>query len=176
MSQRFAVLCLWAASGALASAQVVSVWLTTDDQKSLMAPQPAVEFAPGTSSQLPSIFISESQAEQTIEGFGASMTDSAAYLLNEVVPKTALGGVMQSLFSRSQGIGVSFLRNPMGASDLTRYDYSYDDLSYGATDPNSGQLFRLPRPSRHPPHASCRRRLSIRRSRCWGRLGARQRG
>jgi len=102
-----------------------------------MAPQPPVAFTPGTSSQLPAIFISESQTEQTIEGFGASMTDSAAYLLNEKVPPAALPGVMQSLFSHSQGIGVSFLRNPMGASDLTRPpDYSYDDLPFGATDPN----------------------------------------
>ncbi|MGB7758510.1 MAG: carbohydrate-binding protein [Bryobacteraceae bacterium] len=129
MSSAFAVLCLWTAGSAPASAQVVSVWLTTDDQKTLMAPQPPVEFTPGTQSQLASIYISESQAEQTIEGFGASMTDSAAYLLNEVVPKAALGGVMQSLFSHSQGIGVSFLRNPMGASDIARYLYSYDDTS-----------------------------------------------
>jgi glucosylceramidase len=136
VSSVLAVLGLWAASGARARAQVVSVWLTTDDRQTLMAPQPPVEFAPGTSSQLPSIFISESQAEQTIEGFGASMTDSAAYLLNEVVPKTALGGVMQSLFSHSQGIGVSFLRNPMGASDIARSIYSYDDLPFGATDPS----------------------------------------
>jgi len=95
-----------------------------------------VSFAPGTSSQLPSIFISESQTGQTIEGFGASMTDSAAYLLNEVVPKTGLGGVIESIFGRTQGIGVSFLRNPMGASDIARSIYSYDDLSYGATDPS----------------------------------------
>jgi len=137
VSSTLAALCLWAATTALASAQVVSVWLTTDDQESLMAPQPPVAFTPGTSSQLPAIFISESQTEQTIEGFGASMTDSAAYLLNEKVPPAALPGVMQSLFSHSQGIGVSFLRNPMGASDLTRPpDYSYDDLPFGATDPD----------------------------------------
>ncbi len=136
VSSAFAALCLWAASGALASAQVVSVWLTTDDQQTLMAPQPPVSFAPGTSSQLPSIFISESQAGQTIEGFGASMTDSAAFLLNEIVPPAALPGVMQSLFSHSQGIGVSFLRNPMGASDIARSIYSYDDLPSGAIDPN----------------------------------------
>lgn len=135
VSSAFAALCLWAASGALASAQVVSVWLTTDDQKSLMARQAPVAFAPGSSAQLPSIVISESQTGQTIEGFGASMTDSSAYLLNEVVPKAALGGVMQSLFSHSQGIGVSFLRNPMGASDLALSDYSYDDLGFGSTDP-----------------------------------------
>jgi len=137
MSLTLVALCFWAVSGAPASAQVVNVWLTTNDQTTLMAPQAAVSFAPGTSSQLPSIFISESQAEQTIEGFGASMTDSAAYLLNEVVPASALGGVMQSLFGRSQGIDVSFLRNPMGASDITRPpDYSYDDLPPGSTDPN----------------------------------------
>ena len=135
VSSVFAVLGLWAASGALANAQVVNVWLTTDDRQRLMAPQPPVDFAPGASSQLPSIFISESETGQTIEGFGASMTDSAAYLLNEVVPKTALGGVMQSIFGRTQGIGVSFLRNPMGASDIARSLYSYDDLPFGATDP-----------------------------------------
>jgi glucosylceramidase len=140
VSSALAALCLWAASGALASAQVVSVWLTTDvgqTPQSLLAPQPPVSFAPGTSNQLPTIFISESQAEQTIEGFGASMTDSAAYLLNKVVPKTALPGVMQSLFSHSQGIGVSFLRNPMGSSDITRApDYSYDDIPADSTDPS----------------------------------------
>ena len=135
VSSTFAALCLWAASGALASAQVVSVWLTTDDQQTLMAPRPTVSFTPGASSQLPSIFISESQAEQTIEGFGASMTDSAAYLLNEKVPPAALGGVMQSLFSHSQGIGVSFLRNPMGYSDIARPPvYSYDDTSADSTN------------------------------------------
>ncbi|HEY9139851.1 MAG TPA: carbohydrate-binding protein [Bryobacteraceae bacterium] len=139
LSQRvspiLAALCLWAASVTLASAQVVNVWLTTDDRTTLMAPQPPVSFTPGVSSQLPSIYISESQAEQTIEGFGASMTDSAAYLLKKVVPPAALGGVMQSIFGRSQGIGVSFLRNPMGASDITRPpDYSYDDVLTDSTD------------------------------------------
>jgi glucosylceramidase len=121
----------------LANAQAVNVWLTTDinsTPQALMAPQPQVSFTAGFSSQLPSIFISESQAEQTIEGFGASMTDSTAYLLNEVVPAAALPGVMQSLFSHSQGIGVSFLRNPMGSSDIARQLYSYDDNSADSTN------------------------------------------
>ena len=61
VSSVFAVLGLWAASGAMANAQVVNVWLTTDDRQRLMAPQPPVDFAPGASSQLPSIFISESE-------------------------------------------------------------------------------------------------------------------
>lgn len=43
---------------------------------------------------------------------------------------------MTKLFSPTDGIGLSFLRNPMGASDLARYGYSYDDVAAGQTDPN----------------------------------------
>ncbi len=64
-------------------------------------------------------------------------TDSAAYLLNGVATPSARSNAMNSLFMRNGGgIGVSFVRNPMGASDLARFDYSYDDLAPGATDTN----------------------------------------
>ena len=44
---------------------------------------------------------------------------------------------MNNLFTRKgDGIGVSFIRNPMGASDLTRFHYSYDDNPPGGSDPN----------------------------------------
>ena len=116
-----------------ARAQTVSVWLTTDDSKSLLAPQSPLAFAtrPGTA---PVIVNDEAAHYQTIVGFGASMTDSSAYLLNQKVPPAALDAVMMALFDRKQGIGVSFLRNPMGASDLARFHYSYDDLTPGSTD------------------------------------------
>jgi glucosylceramidase len=128
----FACLALLASA---ASAQTVNVWLTTDDQTTLMQPRQPVAFS-STSSTAPSITISDTDTYQTIEGFGASMTDSAAYLMNEIVPPAALPGVLQSLFDHTNGIGISFLRNPMGASDITRYDYSYDDQPPGAADPS----------------------------------------
>src|SRR5258708_12838447 len=43
---------------------------------------------------------------------------------------------MTKLFDPVNGIGLDFLRNPMGASDLARYSYSYDDMPSGQTDPN----------------------------------------
>ncbi len=43
---------------------------------------------------------------------------------------------MRKLFSPSEGIGLSFLRNPMGASDLARFGYTYDDVPAGQSDPN----------------------------------------
>ena len=49
---------------------------------------------------------------------------------------SARNSVMTKLFDPNNGIGLDFLRNPMGASDLARYSYSYDDMSAGQTDPN----------------------------------------
>ena len=44
---------------------------------------------------------------------------------------------MHQLFSPSAGIGISFLRQPMGASDFSASsNYSYDDMPAGQTDPN----------------------------------------
>ena len=116
-------------------AQTVNVWMTTDNQKTKLKQQSSISFSAG-SGTAPTIFLDETETYQSIEGFGASFTDSAAYLLNEKVPASQLNSVMTSLFDHTNGIGVSFVRNPMGASDLARYDYSYDDLPVGQTDPN----------------------------------------
>ena len=116
--------------------QTINVWMTTDNQTKKLEPQPALSFSSSSSSGANTIFVDESQKYQTIEGFGASFTDSAAYLLNQKVPTSQLDALMISLFDRTNGIGVSFVRNPMGASDLARSIYSYDDLSAGQTDPD----------------------------------------
>lgn len=124
------------ASACHSPAQQVSVWMTTDNQNTKLQQQPAISFASGPSGGAPAVFVDETETYQSIEGFGASFTDSAAYLLNEKVPPSQLNAVMKSLFDHNDGIGVSFIRNPMGASDITRSDYSYDDRPAGQTDPN----------------------------------------
>ena len=112
----------------------VSVVLTTDDQSRKMQAQPATHFTTASGgSNL--IYVDDTQTYQPIEGFGAAFTDSAAYLLNEVAPKSALTNAMSDLFTRTgNGIGLSFMRTPMGASDLARSMYSYDDNN-GIADP-----------------------------------------
>src|SRR3954471_8993665 len=119
-----------------ASAQQVSVWLTTDDQHSKLQAQPPIVFAPPRAADN-AVVVDESRTYQTIEGFGASFTDSSAYLLNRVASPAARTDAMKRLFTREgDGIGLSFIRNPMGASDLARTHYSYDDLPAGQTDPS----------------------------------------
>ena len=112
----------------------VSIVLTTDDQSRQLQAQPATHFTTASGgSNL--IYVDETQTYQPIEGFGAAFTDSAAYLLNEIAPKSALNTVMSDLFTRTgNGIGLSFMRTPMGASDLARSMYSYDDNN-GVADP-----------------------------------------
>lgn len=126
----------------ISNVSAVAVVLSTDDQKSLMAAQPSVNFTstlPGSSANI--VAVDETQQYQSIDGFGASMTDSAAYLLHDVVPAGNLSGVMSDLFTRDgNGIGISFIRNPMGASDIARSVYSFDDLPSGQTDPTLAQF------------------------------------
>ncbi len=113
----------------------VSVVLTTDDQSRKMQAQSTTNFTTASATGNV-IYVDETQTYQPIEGFGAAFTDSAAYLLNEVAaPKSALTSTMSDLFTRTgNGIGLSFMRTPMGASDLARTQYSYDDNN-GLADP-----------------------------------------
>jgi glucosylceramidase len=112
----------------------VRVWMTTsssaDTLAEQLAQQPGVTFGPVTS-QTPRITVNPKTAYQTIQGFGAAMTDSSAYLIDNS-PERAQ--IMHDLFG-SSGAGFSFVRFPMGASDLSLSNYSYDDMPAGQTDP-----------------------------------------
>jgi len=115
----------------------VAVFLSTHNQSQLMAAQPSISFSTSTTDVLTNtIAVDAAQQYQAVEGFGAAFTDSAAYLLNEVAQSSQLPGVMSDLFTRNgNGIGLSFMRIPMGASDIARSVYSYDDMAVGQTDP-----------------------------------------
>jgi glucosylceramidase len=73
---------------------------------------------------------------QKITGFGAAMTDSSAYLLQDQLTPEAHTTAMQALFGQP-GIHLNFVRIPMGASDFsaTETPYTYDDVPAGQTDP-----------------------------------------
>lgn len=81
------------------------------------------------------VVIDASHTYQEMDGFGASFTDSAAYLIHQVLDGEQRTEVMSKLFHPQDGIGLSFLRNPMGASDYARTVYSYNDLPENETDP-----------------------------------------
>ena len=117
----------------------VSVWLTTADLRTHLARQADVHFSTGSASGVIQITVNEKQIDQQIAGFGASLTDGSAWLIASRMSKSQRDELMESLFSPVAGIGLDFLRQPMGASDLTTPtsgEYSYDDMPKGQTDPD----------------------------------------
>jgi glucosylceramidase len=121
------------AGGAAAATTAVSAWETTADHSQLLAAQPGASFASGSGSASQTITVNPSTTYQSMTGFGASFTDSSAWLVANSPQRNA---IMTKLFDPNQGIGLDFLRQPIGASDFSRSMYSYDDMPSGQTDPN----------------------------------------
>src|SRR3954465_14062101 len=108
------VVALACAAPSLAHGPGVRAWLTTGDQASLLAGRPpAARGAPAPAA--PTIAVDPTRSYQRIEGLGASITDSSAHLLARSPDRDA---IMGSLFSPHGGLGLSYLRQPMGASDF----------------------------------------------------------
>jgi glucosylceramidase len=114
------------------------VWVTTPDRTQLLADKGTIPFVKGPPANQ-SITVDPTTRYQTIDGFGASLTDSSAVVLYRL-DQTTRDALMKELFDPATGLGLSFLRQPMGASDF--FDstatggqpYSYDDMPVGMTD------------------------------------------
>lgn len=107
-------------------------WYLTSGPDAMMIPNDVATRAMADGDDV--IRIDAGVRHQPIVGFGASMTDSSAYLLHEVLDARTRDAVMRELFDPVHGAGLSVLRNPMGASDYARCCYSYDDMPAGRGD------------------------------------------
>lgn len=121
--------CLGLAAVATAGAQRVEMYQTTPDLLEALSHRHGMKF---TSRQqagtVPVIQVDDAQRFQLIDGFGASLTDAAAWLFAKKLNARQTERTFEALFSRDHGIALSFLRQPLGSSDLAVTFYSYDDL------------------------------------------------
>jgi glucosylceramidase len=112
----------------------IDFWLTTADQKSLLQKQPGILAFGTTGNAGPNIEVDSTQAFQTVDGFGYTLTGGSATLINQL-PSAAKNTLLQELFGNStNSIGISYLRVSIGASDLSASVFSYDDMPAGQTD------------------------------------------
>ncbi|MCC6494572.1 MAG: hypothetical protein IT424_16295 [Pirellulales bacterium] len=126
-----ALLLAWVASPAAA----VDVWITAGDKSQLLAQQPDVVFQPGVGTGGTQISVVRSATFQVVAGFGAAMTDSSAWLLQNRLTQDQRGALMRHLFSPQTGVGLNYLRVPIGASDFTAGGfYTYNDNPPGGSD------------------------------------------
>lgn len=111
------------------------VWVTTLDAASLIELR---EDKPRFRKQevpYPVIKVSEDTLYQEIDGFGYTLTGGSAGHIWKM-DQGKRYELLEDLFSREKGIGVSYLRLSIGASDLDEYVFSYDDMPEGETDVN----------------------------------------
>lgn len=116
------------------------VWLTTVDRSSVLAEQPAPLHFGEAQEQTPAIVVNDMQQYQPIEGFGFALTGGSAQLLIHMSADRRAALLKDLFTTEGKGIGVSYLRLSIGASDMNDHVFSYDDLPEGQTDPTMAKF------------------------------------
>jgi glucosylceramidase len=118
----------------------VEVWLSTADGRKQLARESDISFGDEAKADA-RIEIDAAQRRQEMVGFGAAITDASAWLIEQRMNPEQRDTLLKELFGRAgDGIGLSFARLTIGASDFSRYHYSFDDMPPGQRDP---QLMRF---------------------------------
>jgi glucosylceramidase len=114
----------------------VEYWMTKSDQTALLSKQTAPLLFGTNSNSNVVIEVDSTTTYQTVDGFGYTLTGGSADLIH-ALGTTQRQQLLQELFSNDEnGIGVSYLRISIGASDLSSSVFSYNDMMAGQTDPN----------------------------------------
>ncbi len=113
----------------------VAVWITTADHATTLAPSAPAHFDGGKPDNA-QIVVDDTQRFQEMIGFGASLTDASAWLIQHKLDAGQRDALLKELFGRDNGgLGLSFSRLTIGASDFSRHHYSLDDTPDGKPDP-----------------------------------------
>lgn len=138
------LLCLVAGAGCTvigprrspSAATLVEVYVTTGDRAKLLTREADVRFGEPRHRIVATIDVDEAIRYQEMVGFGASLTDASAWLIQNKLTLPQREALLQELFGRERGgVGFSFVRVDMGASDFSLRHYSYADMPAGKADP-----------------------------------------
>ncbi|KAF8637166.1 hypothetical protein AX17_003070 [Amanita inopinata Kibby_2008] len=127
---------LFALLNCAAAQQIWDIWQTTWDRSKLFT---ALQLSSPINFKTPSVIgsadiqVEDSVVYQPVLGFGGSLTDSSAYVLNNLKSKNPANywELLNYLFSPRDGAnaaGLSYVRVPLGASDFSSREYSFDDI------------------------------------------------
>ena len=129
---------------ATATGKLAAAWITTGDRTRIFSQEPQIPLYTGYDTSSTVVIVDPSRAYQSMIGFGAAMTDASAYLIETKMSSEQRDSLMKELFGRETGLGLSFVRIPMGASDFSLRQYSYDDVPEGETDSTLSQFSIAP--------------------------------
>jgi glucosylceramidase len=108
----------------------VAVTETTANLSEALTAQPTIALTGASPAAGDVITVDDAQPGQTVTGFGATFTDSSAWLVQDKLSATARAALMRRLFG-ADGIRLTVLRQPMGATDFIINGpgsyFTYDD-------------------------------------------------
>ncbi len=110
------------------------LWITMGDKTKLLNHEGELSVRDTLTTSFPVILIDTASTFQQIEGFGAALTGSSAYVVNRSLDASQRSALLDDLFDPVNGIGISYLRLTIGASDFSLSNFTYNDLPAGETD------------------------------------------
>ena len=114
----------------------VNFWLTKGDRSILLQKQNTTLNFSATTNSNTTIEVDDTQAFQSIDGFGYTLTGGSATLINNLAANEK-DALLKELFGTDENaIGVSYLRVSIGASDLSANVFTYNERPNGQTDVN----------------------------------------
>lgn len=113
---------------------IVELWLSTADRRLKLVQQPAIEMG-ALGSSTADVVIDLQKKYQTMDGFGAAMTDSSAWLLQNKLNASQRNALLHELYGPPPNLNFNMMRLTIGASDFSLKPYTLDDVPFGQADP-----------------------------------------
>ncbi len=113
----------------------VALWLSTADRRLQLARQADVPTTLEPQSPV-DITIDLARRFQTIDGFGAALTDASAWLLRNRMSPAQRASLLREVFGPPPALNFNLLRLTIGGSDFSLTHYTLDDMPAGDTDPD----------------------------------------
>ncbi|KAF5362729.1 hypothetical protein D9758_011677 [Tetrapyrgos nigripes] len=143
--------CVFLSVGLCTAQQIWDIWQTTWDRSSLfkqVSVSSPINFVSSGAIGSADIVVDDSVELQNIFGFGGTLTDSSALVLNNLKSKNrnAYNDLLNYLFSPTDGAnaaGLSYIRIPLGASDFSSGTYNFDSVN-GDTSFNNFNINNAP--------------------------------
>jgi glucosylceramidase len=120
----------------------ITFWLTSPSQSTRFQKQNFPINFSGSTNNYPTITVDSTEVHQTIDGFGFTLTGSSALLINNLHSEKKEALLKDLFLTDSTGIGISYLRISIGASDLSPEVFTYDETPDGKRD-DTLQYFSL---------------------------------
>ena len=112
----------------------VELWLSTADRRLQLAQQPQLALDPPDAAPA-DVTIDTGKTYQTIVGFGAALTDSSAWLIQNALSERQRSAFLREMFGPPPNLNLNMTRLTIGSSDFSLQHYTLDDLPVGEVDP-----------------------------------------